>query len=58
MLRTHTCGELRIEHDGREVTICGWVDTNRDFGGSQFIDLRDRYGKTQVIFTPEVWGCL
>lgn len=53
MLRSHTCGELRLDHVGQEVTLCGWVDRNRDLGGVQFIDLRDRYGKTQVVFGPE-----
>ncbi len=52
MLRTHTCGDLTIGDIEKPVTLCGWVDTNRDHGGTVFIDLRDRYGKTQVVFDP------
>jgi len=53
VLRTHTCGELRSTHLGTEAVICGWVDRVRDHKGVIFIDLRDRWGKTQVVIGPE-----
>ena len=54
MFRTHTCGELRISNVNNEVTLAGWVQTIRKFGAITFIDLRDRYGITQLLFGEEL----
>lgn len=53
MLRSHNCGELNKSFAGQQVTLCGWTDRVRDLGGANFIDLRDRYGVTQIVFAPE-----
>src|SRR5688500_16125216 len=54
MYRSHTCGELRLHHTGTAVTLAGWVQTIRKFGSITFIDLRDRYGITQLLFGEEL----
>lgn len=54
MLRTNTCGELTEKNINQKVTLCGWVDTRRDHGNVIFVDLRDRWGKTQLVFNPDM----
>lgn len=53
MLRTHTCGELSAKDIGKTVRLCGWVGGRRDHGSIIFIDIRDGYGITQLVFNPQ-----
>jgi aspartyl-tRNA synthetase len=58
MLRTHTCGELNISNLGETVTLCGWVQKSRDLGAMTFIDVRDRYGLTQLVLNADTDAAL
>ena len=53
-MRSHGCGDLRIESSGQPVQLCGWVDRRRDHGGVIFIDLRDRSGSLQITVDPDL----
>ena len=53
-MRSHGCGDLRADHAGHDVQLCGWVDRRRDHGGVIFIDLRDRSGTVQITVDPDL----